>query len=472
MMTNDEFFAIKESREELEKLISTTVDVDHQLIKDILKEPTHDIVIKLIKNTLEYLVLNLKLEYKNNNGVVAKLIKIKLMNIYNINYKDIDELDYYIIGFQAIISALEVFDILERSGDRDGVYYHFLNYKYYFDKMLNYAENDCYMIPTICKNIGSTDITRLRPYKYYIVGVSIKTIYVDEFYQSPLEFFIHDVNHSRRMYANFIKIEQIYGADTCTSMCANYINYILNLIKINPNDAEVLIGIKQLIKIILFEICHEDALYPIPEVVYNALHRDNNYTYKFEKTVVGDDDMKLKVIDEDIVVEGALAYTKYKLQHQFYDDGTKNYIVKPKYRFAKYITFAAMIMLVVTRKFYKNDNDVKPYTWYLERTSRTKNIPEPIRSFRVGDQTEAIDKTALKTGIIQNDWSNGYRRIVGEHTDDFKNIQVNNLNTIPIECEFNIKEAQEDFKEFVEIYNTYFQDEIPVEFDFDNMTLK
>lgn len=44
--------------------------------------------------------------------------------------------------------------------------------------------------------------------------------------------------------------------------------------------------IKQLVCLILFEIVHEDALNLLPDVVWIAIHRADDYVYIFERSIL------------------------------------------------------------------------------------------------------------------------------------------------------------------------------------------
>jgi len=220
-------------------------------------------------------------------------------------------------------------------------------------------------------------------------------------------------------------------------------------------------------KIIIFEIVHEDALYLKPDIIWSALHRTSDYTYIFEKMVTDKNTDTLDIRDQPIIVEGALAYTKYKLQNQFYDDGSKKWIVNPKYRYANYISFAAMLILAFTKKYLNHGAEFKDYVFYLNRTCSSKDIPEPIHRFKVGTDDGPVDITALKTGLTQNDWSMGYRKVVGEHMS-YKNISKKRIWSTPVECSLNMDEHRKDFELFISIFNNF---KIP-DFKIDKFNMK
>lgn len=410
-------------------------------------------VIKYLENNIKLCLLNVKKNFPKDYELLKHIGHIKLVNITNILYKTKQNYLPYADTIRTIYDVLEFFDIYERKYNKNinlGVYYHSLNYKYYMTQMLdNKNINNCIIFPTINNKIGATHFIKLRPVPIFLCGVSIKSIYVDEYYQSPLEFFVHDLNHSRRMSEHFIHALTQYDNDKnkLIDSSINFLNKILPLITLNKSDDVIVKAMKQLIKIIFFEIIHEDALYLLPDVIWNACHRNDDYQYVFEKTIMTSNRL-LDVIDYPINVEGALAYTKFKLQYKFYDDGTKDYLVIPKYRYAKYIAIATLILL---KKIYP-DKEIQSYGYYLNKTSRNNLIPEPIHHFKVGDDEnkDNIDITCLKTGVPQNCWKAGHRRIVGEHVGI-----TNKYNSKEINCTYDEMAHKIDEEEFEKIYKLF-----------------
>lgn len=425
-MTNDELFK-PAPIQTLKLLISQNIDNHSKLVKNILDDPmksyykfnerllSYGLTVSFpeFEDTVRYLENNIKLCLTNTDNEAVKLFgHSKLIEIMNILYDNKQNYLPYADTIRTIYDSLEFFDIYERLYNKNcGVYYHSLNYKYYMTKILN--NTNVMIFPTIYNNLSVADFIKTRPVPLFFCGTSIKSIYVDEYLQSSREYFMHDFNHSRRMaeyFEAFFKNNAFDKLDII-NQSMQFANEILCLTKINYNDSTNVKAIKQLIQMIIFEIIHEDALYLDREVVWNACHRDDNYTYVFEKSICDKD--KINVIDYPITVEGALAYTKFKLQYKFYDDGTNGEIVIPEYRYAKYIAFATIVML---KKLYP-DKTVLPYSYYLKKTCQNDNMPLPVHKFKVGndENKDNIDITSLKTGVRQNYWRNGHRRIVGEH---------------------------------------------------------
>lgn len=483
--------------------------INRELRDSIIKDPKNkyiEMAKKIKENGLncsfpefESVVLYLQLQIKKNlydadiSGdknfdSIKILAEIKLTNIANILYHKLTYLPYN-ETIKCIYDCLDFFEVTERLKDKNvGTYYHSLNYQYYLPVMiadiLSGRHNIIPIIFPVITQPGSTDFIKVCSIPIYFCGVNIENSYVDEYPQSPREFFIHDLNHSRRMYKNLM--ENVYKVTTKNILessndkemniideSINFKNKIINLIAIKQGDNNTSKGIKQLMKMIIFEIVHEDALYLLPDVIWNACHRGDDYIYVFEETI--NNKKQLDVRDKPIEVEGALAYTKFKLQHQFYDkDGTEKKIVLPEFRYAKYIAIATLILL---RKLFPDRYDeeyfkkniptpdfkadqgtffkIQSYNYYLNRTCRNEKIPEPAKSFKFGNNTreDNLDESCLKTGLAQNSWKLGHRRVVGEHLGS--NVRP---STTPIKEDYNEASHTTDINEYYTIYNDYFKD--------------
>lgn len=440
-INNEEFFKVTESEKELNDKIELCIKNHIDILKNIINDPLdyyNQFCIRFeteglnanfpeFEYIIDFLINNIKLKLLIiKDDILINLAYIKLINLYNICYQTKQKSYIYGESIRVIVNTLEFFDIYERkyNGDDLGVYYHNLNYQYYLNNLLDIKYiKKCIFFPTISTNIGATDFINLRPVPIYMCGVTTTKTYVDEFYQSPLEFFMHDMNHSRRMYEKSL--------DKSINDSLKFKDEMNVLLHINKTEDEDVKGLKQLIKMIIFEIVHEDALFYLPEIIWNALHRQDDYVYVFERSFMNKS--KLDVKDHPINVEGALAYTKFKLQYQFYDNGDKDYIVKPKYRYANYIAIATIIILKYIKKIYQNEfekHEIKDYEYYLRKTSSNNLIPKPIHSFKVKNDFHTYDVTSLKTGLPQNFWKEGYRRYIGEHLTDCNNYEVEDINYI------------------------------------------
>ena len=246
----------------------------------------------------------------------------------------------YLSTVDAIERGLEFLDVYHRGIDpsRSPVLYHSGRYEYY----LHYLKGtlpDHIMLPTLV-SLGATDILKVRGVPVGFVGVNVDTSWVDGFYQTPFEFYIHDVNHSRRMYLFFEELAKEHGMtiDQLAEHADQFVSEkLMPLIRINRTDSDAVKNHKRLIKVLLFEILHEDALAPLKEVIEKAVLREAGVMTPFEKIV------KNRVVY--VMEPGAttLSYVLRKLDHDFYDmPGERvDNIVAPEYRTRENIVSAA-----------------------------------------------------------------------------------------------------------------------------------
>ena len=281
--------------------------------------------------------------------------------------------------------------------------YHMYRYKYRYDQMLNMIPNEI-IIPTY-EALSATDLLRVRSVPIRFIGLSHEFLYVDEFEQSPEEFFMHDSNHSWRMITedndsvaygrtkeDLIKDENAFAPD--------YLNHI----KITPSDTEEEKELKKLKKIILFEIVHEDARPFLKEVICKYIQLKEGNPVSFEVPRIDPKTSYMDIIETIDTGISTLSYVRNKLQHGFYDhiDAQQPQIVGPKYRTAHWITKAAYDMLVElqatpsTEAELDSDGHVS-FEWLLQRTCAAG--PDNIHNeneidpdvLKYGDDTERLN---------------------------------------------------------------------------------
>jgi hypothetical protein len=241
----------------------------------------------------------------------------------------------------AIQRSLEFYDVFYRAIDpkRSPALYHSGRYEYY-THFLEAAVPDHIMLPTPT-SLGATDILKSRGVPIGLLGVNTDITWVDGYYQTPYEFYVHDVNHTRRMYqfleedaaAKGISVEQ-YARQSDEFVKKK----IMPLISVNKADDEITKNKKRLRKILLFEILHEDALPAAPDVIERAILRPPKQLTPFEAIVGG---KKVSYVMEPGAT--TLAYVYRKLAHDFYDmPGERiDNIVAPSFRTRENIVEAA-----------------------------------------------------------------------------------------------------------------------------------
>ena len=344
-----------------------------------------------LKDCVDYLKHGLDIQFIEDkcreNLVLQKLRDSLLCSILAVT---VDPESNYLYGptIRALIKIIDFYDILIRSIKEAQPYYH----KYRYERYVEYciSSGGLFIIPTFA-SIGATDLLKLRAFPLFPVGLNIKLEFVDEYYQTPIEFFIHDINHSRRMYESNIsdmeknrvdktdqsKVTEYYNqSNACVNKLMSIINNKINskgqphpqvskidiptiypdgtkekkqayhldmddystIVKSTPID----LGYSQLIKIIVFEITHEDALPMREDVICSTILRNSGIETFFPRL---SQEGKIKT---SIELGGSiLGFVKYKLRNGFFDSVEKplDFVVKHFYRTDKQIAIATQILL-------------------------------------------------------------------------------------------------------------------------------
>lgn len=230
---------------------------------------------------------------------------------------------------------------------------------------------DVIIIPTF-DNISATDLMKIRGTPVYFIGVSTEPVYVDEFWQSPLEFLIHDLNHAWKMMDmddRFFQHRPEINRDELISKSNDFIRDYFPTIAIQKTDTEEQKEIKKLKKILLFEVGHEDARPLLPAIISEALLEDEGY--EFPDIVVRYDDSGQQAYLEQRTIPGitALSYVRHKLQHGFFDqtDAQNIQIVSPKYRSVEWIVRATEELLAELKATIPATVQAEGLTQYLTR---------------------------------------------------------------------------------------------------------
>jgi hypothetical protein len=107
----------------------------------------------------------------------------------------------YMYPYRATIYVIQrmlsIIDSYHRSLNEYPDYYHNFRYEYYLTMLTDVDRNDIVLLPT-CSHVGSTVLIKLRCVPVHILGVVCEPTYADQYVNSPLDFWAHDVNHARR----------------------------------------------------------------------------------------------------------------------------------------------------------------------------------------------------------------------------------------------------------------------------------
>lgn len=271
----------------------------------------------------------------------------------------------YLPTLNAIFDAVAFFDVVSRHKkefyhdlstteiiehnpkEKANASYHMYKYQYRMNELLSKIPDEI-IIPTFT-NTSATDLMKVRGVPIRFVGLSTDFLYVDEFEQSPEEFLMHDGNHSYRMMIEDEKYrtEHHLTKEELIARQNAFISSYLPNIKISEHDSEIEKELKKIKKIILFEVCHEDAKPLLPDVVLSALLRKEGGETRFEMPVIDEKTHYLDIVDVLDTEISTLSYVRNKLQCGFYDkvDKQNTHIVSPQYRKSDFIAQAAMDMI-------------------------------------------------------------------------------------------------------------------------------
>lgn len=296
----------------------------------------------------------------------------------------------YIPTLKAILKTISFMDLIAR--EKIGYYveantdwklnkemikyasFHMKKYEYHLDELLNKVPNEI-LIPTY-EGLWATDLMKVRCTQIKFIWLSDEFIYVDEFDQSPEEFFMHDIDHSYRMseaddeYCKKTWKTKEYIMNESAIFSKKY----LEQIKIKNTDSLEEKEMKKLKKIILFEVTHEDWKPFLKDIISEWIQDLEWQTIHYEIPFT-DSKWHTDIIDTTNTSFSPLAYVRHKLQHWFFDrvDNQISQIVAPEYRTAEKIALAAYEILkdidtIPSEHATKDNNWNVSYEWLLERT--------------------------------------------------------------------------------------------------------
>lgn len=266
----------------------------------------------------------------------------------------------------------------ENPKERTFAYYHRYRYLHYFHSLLDKIP-DLFLIPTTVPFTGR-GLMRFRCVPVFILGKSIELVYVDEFYQTPVEYLIHDLRHASRQYEanlayfrthNIITVEEKFEF---YSQSYRFSKLILDDIEHVATDTPHQKAMKDLKAIIFFEIVHEDAEPFMADVVSLSLQRKEGFESQFQMPVLDSDTGLMNIQYTKEIGISTLAYVRHKLQNGFYDKiGMINTeIVPEEYRTTRWIAQAAYeilvdIQAVAERNVPTDDQGHVHFDYLLER---------------------------------------------------------------------------------------------------------
>jgi hypothetical protein len=351
------------------------------------------------KPVIDFLIAELDSEYvKNivaNNPVLLYELKEVRTFLFHINLKfqteegiiypyaiPFDEPFPYRPTIDAIEAAIRFFDKVNRVDPTNKAVklYHFDRYCYHRHSLV--ANPDIILFPTT-QELTLTDFIKTRSVPIEFIGVVSRTTRVDGHWQSPLDFWYHDLNHARRLYAyiknrlnelGYFKDEEIYAYIEGVDRFLHEV-VLPEFIDLPESLGEEDKEIRKMATMIIFEIIHETALTLEREAIIDDLLRPNGpqpFEVMSEEGVQNVESLRtptgnlksgasfadLKEYDPttvnyffDKTSIGLLANVFSKLNHNYYDeaDMINENIVAVPFRTPEFIAKAAKYILQVLR---------------------------------------------------------------------------------------------------------------------------
>ena len=270
----------------------------------------------------------------------------------------------YVWPYKATILIIEemlkFLDVITRKKKPGNPYYHNLRYRLYLTYLLDEACPEHVVFPT-SYFIGSTFLIKARCVSIQWLGVVTDYSHADQYDNSPIDFWAHDIQHARRLiqedqrYYDVVLKHIYYYTKRSTfdyipkdlfykEMC-DYTKSILQIIKPVKGDTEKERAYKNLKKLIIFEVIHEKGW---PTTKFSFCR---NVPLGFDvfpiETIIEGGVTGMRATDDKFQDPTTLSNVYQKLRKGFYDKVTAPdaKIVNPAYRTAKHIAQAALEFL-------------------------------------------------------------------------------------------------------------------------------
>lgn len=302
----------------------------------------------------------------------------------------------------AIEKAVALFDKVDRLSRPDEAVslYHFDRYAYHRHRIV--SDPRVVIIPTMM-SLGFNELIRVRSVPIGFIGVATRGLRVDRHYQTPLDFWYHDLNHVRRMVEYLfqtlrqLEIKSFEDEFRLYQSMDNFISNTLmpHLEKIPLREDRDKFAKRAMLRVIVFEILHESALPADRSAIIDDLLRRPGITQPFEvmleqaptmsfdheqlRTETGNlrsgsrafRDQEGKPVNIHFIHDRALALLANvynKLTHGFFDspDDPKNYVVPTDYRTSERILEAAKELFhILSYQDYPDDGTL--LGWIMAR---------------------------------------------------------------------------------------------------------
>jgi hypothetical protein len=348
-----------------------------------------------LRGVVGYLIKNLfqnETIYAYYNSDVEKQTQLKLLTHKLI--AAMTRSKYYfpyastLYAIEGLLSLLDIYYRDTRSTTSNPVpeFYHNFRYRSYLDYLILEASPENVTIPTFV-NTGSTFFIKIRCVPIIILGITAEPTLADQYINSPIDFWAHDIQHARRQiqeteayYDRYVKHSKYYSQRSPFDIITKdefykYMEdftkqFVLPLLKITKGEDPTIVAYKKIIKMLIFEVVHEKA-WPITKL---SLCRCVPLLYDIFPIE------NLTIINEEIDTDDrqfndptTLSNLRGKLRHGFYDlVETPNPSVLPvEYRTTKRFAEAAKILLTLLNCSYNPKLDL-----LVKLTKDTTNAAE------------------------------------------------------------------------------------------------
>lgn len=309
------------------------------------------ILIKFIFQSKEFIeFINSSNELKIYQDIIINdLVAIHIEGRYSYPY----EATIYII-----YELLKLIDIYYRSKSQQNTFYHSFRYKMYLDYLLNAEFPNVIVIPAAIP-LTFIDFIKLRCIPVYLLGVSTEPVYADQYLNTPLDFFAHDIQHSRRLLIETDRYYEVliknifYQTDRSNFSIISKLDFYKYMWDFTKKILKI-VGSNKTKQLIIFEIIHEKA-WPITRhsIIRNIqIGYDKFPVEELKVTKTG------KVYINNFIFDDPtpLANLYYKLVHGFIDmpPAESNLTNKTKK------TYTYLTNSMITKKTKKRLNTVLP----------------------------------------------------------------------------------------------------------------
>lgn len=220
-----------------------------------------------------------------NNRHMNYFREIVLNKLHNVLDVQQDVVLPYTETIFAINRALDFFEVLRRAqlGESAPYLYHSACYEYYLHYLI--SDQNHILFPTT-SSFSISELIKTRGVPIGFAGVNTASTRVDGFLQTPVEFFYHDIDHTRRKYQFLTKSAARRGVmiDEFVKYSTRFIESILipeifSSVEDNSTTSEI----KKAERVLLFEVLCEDAQAATPDDIYSAIVQPPFHRTPFER---------------------------------------------------------------------------------------------------------------------------------------------------------------------------------------------